>query len=62
VSFEVPDTAAAIRDLAARGVAFHDYDLPGLRTVGHVCVSGSEKAAWVSDPEGNILWIQEDLA
>ena len=62
VSFEVPDIAAAIRDLAARGVVFHDYDLPGFRTVGHVCVLGSEKAAWFSDPEGNILCIHQDLA
>jgi len=62
VSFEVPDIAAAIRDLAARGVVFHDYDLPGFRTVGHVCVLGAEKAAWFSDPEGNILCIHQDLA
>ena len=61
VSFEVPDIAAAIRGLTARGVAFHDYDLPGFRTVDHVCVLGSEKAAWFSDPEGNILCVHEDL-
>ena len=62
VSFQVPAIAPAIRDLTARGVAFHDYDLPGFRTVDHVCVLGSEKAAWFSDPEGNILCIHEDLA
>jgi len=62
VSFEVPDVAAAIRALEARGVTFHDYDLPGFRTENHVCVLGSEKAAWFSDPEGNILCIHEDLA
>lgn len=62
VSFEVADIAAAIRDLTARGVVFHDYDLPGFRTVDHVCVLGAEKAAWFSDPEGNILCIHEDLA
>jgi len=61
VSFEVADIAAAIRALAARGVAFHDYDLPGFRTVDHVCVLGSEKAAWFSDPEGNILCIHQEL-
>ena len=61
VSFQVPEIAPAIRDLAARGVVFHDYDLPGFRTVDHVCVLGSEKAAWFSDPEGNILCIHEDL-
>jgi hypothetical protein len=50
-----------IRDLTARGVVFHDCDLPGFRTVDHVCVLGSEKAAWFSDTEGNIPCIHEDM-
>jgi hypothetical protein len=29
--------------------------------VEHVCVLGSEKAAWFQDPEGNILCLHEDL-
>jgi catechol 2,3-dioxygenase-like lactoylglutathione lyase family enzyme len=62
VSFRVADIAAAIRDLKARGVAFADYDFPGLKTVDHVCVLGAEKAAWFQDPEGNILCLHEDLA
>jgi len=62
VSFAVRDIVAAIRELESRGVVFHDYDLPGLKTVNHVCVLGSEKAAWFSDPEGNILCLHEDLA
>src|SRR3954471_21736612 len=53
VSFQVADIAAAITDLKSRGVAFEDYDFPGLKTVDHVCVLGSEKAAWFKDPEGN---------
>lgn len=61
VSFAVRDIVAAIRELESRGVVFHDYDLPGLKTVNHVCVLGSEKAAWFSDPEGNILCIHEDV-
>jgi hypothetical protein len=44
-----------------RGVVFADYDLPGLKTVEHVCVLGSEKAAWFSDSEGSILCLHEDL-
>jgi catechol 2,3-dioxygenase-like lactoylglutathione lyase family enzyme len=60
-SFEVPDIGSAIRSLEARGVAFHDYDLPGFRTVEHVCVLGSEKAAWFSDPEGNIQCLHEEI-
>ena len=62
LSFRVADIRAAIRDLESRGVAFADYDFPGLKTVEHVCVLGSEKAAWFVDPEGNILCLHEDLA
>jgi hypothetical protein len=50
-----------VSSLAARGVVFDDYDLPGLKTVDHVCVLGSEKAAWFRDPEGNILCLHEDV-
>ena len=56
------DIARAVAELESRGVAFADYDLPGLKTVGHVCVLGSEKAAWFEDTEGNILCLHEDLA
>jgi catechol 2,3-dioxygenase-like lactoylglutathione lyase family enzyme len=62
VSFKVADIGEEIRELEARGVQFADYDLPGLKTVQHVCVLGSEKAAWFQDPEGNILCLHEDLA
>jgi catechol 2,3-dioxygenase-like lactoylglutathione lyase family enzyme len=62
VSFKVPDIVKEVRALEARGVKFADYDLPGLKTVEHVCVLGSEKAAWFEDPEGNILCLHEDLA
>ena len=61
VSFEVADVDAAIAELKARGVAFNDYDFPGFKTVGHVCVLGSEKAAWFNDPEGNILCLHEEI-
>ena len=33
----------------------------GTKTVEHVCVLGSERAAWFRDPEGNILCLHEDL-
>jgi catechol 2,3-dioxygenase-like lactoylglutathione lyase family enzyme len=59
MSFEVGDVVREVRDLESRGVAFEDYDLPGLKTVEHVCVLGSEKAAWFKDPDGNILCVHE---
>jgi len=62
VSFRVADIETAVAELTSRGVTFADYDLPGLKTVNHVCVLGSEKAAWFTDPEGNILCLHEDLA
>ena len=61
LSFQVERIEPVIAALKARGVVFADYDLPGFRTVGHVCVLGSEKAAWFQDPEGNILCLHEDL-
>ncbi|MFL6161423.1 MAG: VOC family protein [Jatrophihabitantaceae bacterium] len=59
LSFEVGDIVAEIDELGRRGVRFADYDLPGLKTVEHVCVLGSQKAAWFEDPDGNVLCLHE---
>jgi catechol 2,3-dioxygenase-like lactoylglutathione lyase family enzyme len=61
LSFRVERIDDAVKALEQRGVCFADYDLPGLKTVGHVCVLGAEKAAWFQDTEGNILCLHEDL-
>lgn len=61
LSFEVDDIVAEIKDLEQRGVTFADYDVPGLKTVDHVCVLGSEKAAWFEDTDGNVLCLHEVL-
>jgi catechol 2,3-dioxygenase-like lactoylglutathione lyase family enzyme len=61
LSFQVADIRTAIAELKGRGVAFDDYDLPDFKTVEHVCVLGSEKAAWFRDTEGNILCLHEDI-
>lgn len=61
LSFRVDDIRASIDLLEGRGVVFSDYDLPEFKTIGHVCVLGSEKAAWFTDPEGNILCLHEDI-
>lgn len=62
LSFEVGDIVAAIADLEKRGITFEDYDLPDFKTVDHVAVLGSEKAAWFLDTEGNTLCIHEVIA
>ena len=59
LSFEVGDITAEIGELSRRGVRFADYDLPGLKTSEHVCVLGSQKAAWFEDPDGNVLCLHE---
>lgn len=61
ISFGVTDIVATVRELERSGVVFEDYDLPDLKTVDHVCVLGSEKAAWFRDPEGNYLCLHQDL-
>lgn len=61
ISFRVDDIAQAVATLKRAGVVFEDYDLPDFKTVDHVCVLGSEKAAWFKDPEGNFLCLHEDL-
>jgi catechol 2,3-dioxygenase-like lactoylglutathione lyase family enzyme len=57
--WEVDRLEAVIERLEARGVVFEDYDLPGLRTDGHIAWIGPERAAWFRDSEGNILAISE---
>ena len=62
LSFEVRDIETDIKDLERVGVVFEDYDMPGLKTVTHICVLGSEKAAWFKDTEGNYLCLHEENA
>ena len=59
LSWEVSDVAAEVRELEGRGVVFEDYDLPGLKTVDHICEMESEKAAWFNDPDGNVLCVHQ---
>src|SRR5262245_61572531 len=61
VGFEVDDLAASIKALKKKGVAFHDYDFEGFKTVDHMIVLGTDKAAWFGDTEGNILCLHQDL-
>lgn len=46
-------------ELRARGVTFHDYDLPGLKTVDGIADLGGLRGAWFSDSEDNIIAIGE---
>jgi predicted enzyme related to lactoylglutathione lyase len=59
LSFEVGELESEISDLEAKGVEFQDYDLEDLKTVGHIADFGSERAAWFTDTEGNILCLHQ---
>ena len=61
LSFEVADVEGEIQALEGHGVAFEDYDVPGLTTVDHVAVMGNDKAAWFKDPDGNVLCLHQTL-
>jgi catechol 2,3-dioxygenase-like lactoylglutathione lyase family enzyme len=56
VRFWSSDIEADVRELAARGVVFEDYDFESLKTVEHVASTpGIGKSAWFKDPDGNTL-------
>ena len=44
-----------VQSLKSKGVRFEHYDLPGMQRDGDIHVSGTTKAAWFKDPDGNIL-------
>ena len=45
--------------LRTHGVMFHEYDMPGLKTVDGVAELGDSRGAWFSDSEGNIIAITQ---
>ena len=56
----VDDLDATMDELAGRGVAFEQYDQPGLKTDERgVFDSGRFRAAWIRDPDGNTIAITE---
>ena len=56
-SFVVDDVRATVDELKANGVVFEEYDLPGMKTEDGVATIGDTRAAWLKDPDGNILEI-----
>lgn len=54
--WDVADAEATVRELTEQGVAFEQYDLPGLKTDERgIATLGSVKVAWFKDPDGNTL-------
>jgi catechol 2,3-dioxygenase-like lactoylglutathione lyase family enzyme len=60
IGWATDDLEAEMDELRSRGVAFEDYDFPGLKTENGVAtMPDGEKAAWFLDTEGNILSINQ---
>ncbi|MFE5672495.1 VOC family protein [Agromyces sp. NPDC056523] len=50
------------RDMAAlraKGVEFHEYDMPGIKTENGVVDMDGERGAWFDDSEGNIIALSQ---
>ena len=56
----VHDIEREVAELEARGVAFEEYELPGMTFRGGIAEGAGGKAAWFKDTEGNILALIQD--
>ena len=57
----VDDLGETMDELGSRGVTFERYDQPGLATDERGVFEGPGfRAAWVKDPDGNLLAITEE--
>jgi catechol 2,3-dioxygenase-like lactoylglutathione lyase family enzyme len=54
------DIEKIVQALKAKGVSFEHYELPGMTRKGDVHVAEGMKAAWLKDPDGNILALVSD--
>ena len=54
------DFDAVVATLEKAGVPFEQYDMPGFPRTGNVHEAGGFKAAWFTDPDGNILHVNND--
>ena len=59
-AWRVDDLRAELEWLQTRGVAPEDYDTDELKTVDGVADRGSVWAAWILDPDGNALGIEQE--
>lgn len=58
-SWRVSDLRAELDALATRGVVPEDYDTDELRTENGIADRGSVWSAWITDPDGNSLGIEQ---
>jgi catechol 2,3-dioxygenase-like lactoylglutathione lyase family enzyme len=55
LGWEVPDIAASIRELQAKGVEFSRYEGMNQDANGIWRAPGGAQTAWFRDPDGNVL-------
>jgi len=55
LGWTVPDAGAAVTELAARGVRFESFGLPGQDERGIWAAPDGARVAWFKDPDGNVL-------
>jgi catechol 2,3-dioxygenase-like lactoylglutathione lyase family enzyme len=48
------DVDQVVKALKGKGVSFEHYDMPETKREGDIHVTGSNRAAWFKDPDGNI--------
>ena len=61
MAFFVDDVVAVVKQLKAKGLAFEEYDTPGLKTVDSIAEAPDVKGAWFKDSEGNMIGIGQRL-
>ena len=60
--WQVDDIEREVAELKRRGIAFEEYDMPGMKVQNSIYTGGGARAAWFKDSEGNILAvIQNDF-
>ena len=59
-TFLVQDMDPIVAGLRQRGVAFIDYDLPGLKTEDGIASFGFDRVAWFRDPDSNLLALTQE--
>ena len=59
ISFTVPNIEREAKELRSRGVTFELYDMPNTVERDGIYQMGSERAAWMKDPDGNILCLHQ---
>jgi catechol 2,3-dioxygenase-like lactoylglutathione lyase family enzyme len=59
-AWRVDDLRAELEWLKTRGIAPEDYDTDELKTVDGIADRGSVWAAWILDPDGNALGVEQE--